>query len=81
MAGARAALAAEADGRTFDGVWAAARAEWRRALSRIEVVGGTPAQDSTFMTALDHTLLQPNAWSDVDGRDRGRDGEVHRAEG
>ncbi|MFM7230500.1 MAG: GH92 family glycosyl hydrolase, partial [bacterium] len=81
VAGARAALAAEADGRTFDGVWAAARAEWRRALSRIEVVGGTPAQDSTFMTALYHTLLQPNAWSDVDGRYRGRDGEVHRAEG
>jgi predicted alpha-1,2-mannosidase len=81
VAGARAALATEAKGWDFDAVRARARATWRRALSRIEVTGATPAQDTTFYTALYHTMLQPNLYTDVDGRYRGRDGEVHVAKG
>ncbi len=81
VAGARAALDAEAPGWDFDRVRAAARAEWRRALARIEVAGGTSAQDTVFYTALYHTMLQPNLYTDVDGRYRGRDGEVHTAKG
>ena len=34
-----------------------------------------------FYTALYHALLAPNVYSDVDGRYRGRDGRIHRAEG
>lgn len=81
LAGARAALDAEASGWDFDRVRRDARAAWRRALSRIEVAGGTSAQDTVFYTALYHTLLQPNLYTDVDGRYRGRDGEVHTARG
>jgi len=32
-------------------------------------------------TALYHTMLQPNIYNDVDGQYRGRDLEVHKAEG
>ncbi len=80
-AGARAALDAEAPGWAFDSTRAAARAQWRHALARIEVGGGTPAQDTVFYTALYHTLLQPNLYVDVDGRYRGHDGAVHTAQG
>ena len=48
--------------------------------TRIEVEGGTPEQRTVFYTALYHTLLQPNTFSDVDGAYRGVDGAVHRAD-
>lgn len=80
-AGARAALDAEAGAGSFDATRAAAREAWRVALSRIEVTGGTPQQDTVFYTALYHTLLQPNLYTDVDGRYRGRDGQVHTTQG
>ena len=81
VTGARAALDAEAPGWSFDSTRAAARGLWRQALARIEIQGGTPAQDTTFYTALYHTLLQPNLYQDVDGRYRGHDGAVHKAQG
>ncbi len=80
-AGARAALTAEAATGTFDATRTAARERWRAALARIEIEGGTPQQDTVFYTALYHTLLQPNLYTDVDGRYRGRDGKVHVAKG
>ena len=79
--GARRNLDAENPGWDFDAVRRRAEDSWRVALARIEVEGGTPAQDSVFYTALYHTLLQPNLYTDVDGRYRGRDGEVHAAKG
>ena len=80
-AGARQALDAEAGAGSFDATHAAAREAWRQALARIEVAGGTPQQDTIFYTALYHALLQPNLYTDVDGRYRGRDGQVHTANG
>ena len=40
--------------------------------------GGSPAQRTTFYTALYHSLMQPNLISDGDGRYYGMDGAVHR---
>lgn len=77
--GARKNLAAEAPGWDFEAVRAAARAAWNEALGRVEV-GGAPAPElEVFHTALYHTLLAPTLISDVDGRFRGSDGEVHQA--
>lgn len=79
--GARRNLEAENRRWDFDRVRRKAEEDWRAALSRIVVEGGTPEQTTAFYTALYHTLLQPNLYTDVDGRYRGRDGEVHATEG
>lgn len=79
--GARRNLDAELPGWSFEAVRSAAREAWRAALGRVEVEGGTHDEQTIFYTALYHTLLQPNTWSDVDGRYRGRDDAVHLADG
>ncbi len=79
--GARRNLDAENPGWDFDAVAAAATTAWNRELGKISVTGGTPDQLTVFYTSLYHTLLQPNLYSDVDGQYRGRDLQVHKAEG
>src|SRR5439155_1764108 len=80
VAGAEANLRAEA--RTFDvtAVADAARRSWDRMLDRVRVSGGTADERTQFYTALYHAMLGPNVFSDADGRYRGFDGQVHRAE-
>jgi predicted alpha-1,2-mannosidase len=79
--GARRNLDAELPGWDFDAVRRAADETWERALGRIRVEGGTRDQRVVFYTALYHTMLTPNVYMDVDGQYRGRDLEVHRADG
>jgi predicted alpha-1,2-mannosidase len=79
--GARRNLDAEVPGWDFDGTREAARKEWRAALGRVDVKGGSDAQRQVFYTALYHAMLAPNLYMDVDGRYRGTDGQVHRGEG
>ena len=79
--GAARNLAAEMPNLDFDAARSAAQASWRSQLSKIEVRGGTPAQRRTFYSALYHCCIAPNVWGDVDGRYRGRDGQVHKADG
>ncbi|MFN8549030.1 MAG: GH92 family glycosyl hydrolase [Candidatus Eisenbacteria bacterium] len=78
---ARRNLETEIPGWDFDAVQAAARETWRQALARVEIEGGTPAEQTIFYTALYHTLLQPNTYSDVDGRDRIAGDRVLHADG
>ena len=80
-AGARQNLAAEATGRSFDDVRAAAAATWRDALLRVTVEGGTDTRRGLLYTALYHAQLMPTLLTDTDGRYRGLDQEVHTAEG
>jgi len=77
QAGAAGNLDAEIPRWDFDEVRSDAVAEWRRALSRVEVEGGTAAERISFTTALYHSQLFPNVASDVDGRYLGADGEIH----
>jgi len=76
--GARKNLEAEIPGWDFDKVRADAKAAWNKELSKIEVSGGTPDQMTTFYTALYHTAIQPNVFSDVDGRYLGHDRKIHQ---
>ena len=55
-------------------------AAWNRALSTIEVSGGTAAERTVFYTALYHSLLMPSIFSDADGRYLGFDGKIHQVE-
>lgn len=77
IAGARANLRS-AQGQSFDRMRAASAQQWRSYLQRVRIAGGTPAEQTTFYTALYHVLLHPNLYSDADGRYRGFDGAVHR---
>ena len=61
----------------FDGVHAAGVNAWNDELSKIQIGGGTAARQQVFYTALYHSLLHPNIFSDVDGRYMGFDNQVH----
>jgi predicted alpha-1,2-mannosidase len=78
--GAQANVKAENNRRSFDDVATAARTAWNDRLNQIQVTGGTDADKTTFYTALYHSLIQPNVFSDVDGRYTGFDGRVHTAD-
>ncbi|MBB5893912.1 GH92 family glycosyl hydrolase [Kutzneria kofuensis] len=77
--GAKANIKAENPDKTFDQVAAAARASWNSRLNQIAVTGGTNDQKTIFYTALYHSLLQPNVFSDSDGQYPGFDGQLHKA--
>ena len=64
---ARKNLDAEVGRKSFDEVLAAAQSEWREALGRIRVSGGSDDDKTIFYTALYHSLLHPNIVSDVNG--------------
>ena len=79
--GARRNLDAEQPDWDFAGVRTAANAAWSDALGKITVEGGTGAQKTVFYSALYHTMIAPNLFSDVDGHYRGLDQQIHTAEG
>jgi predicted alpha-1,2-mannosidase len=79
MDGAMQNLEAESDHRTFESAKTAAHDYWLDALGRVQVDGGSEAQNRIFYTALYHTLLQPNVVSDNDGKYRGMDNKIHQA--
>lgn len=81
LADARANLAAEGRGLTFDAVRDRAHAAWNRMLNRIQVTGGSDADRTDFYTALYHSLIEPNLFSDVNGDYVGMDGKIHKAVG
>ena len=81
VANARENLATENPGWDFDQIRTAATGAWNRSLGRIAVTGGTAAERSIFYTALYHTQLHPNVFSDVNGQYLGFDGHVHQAVG
>lgn len=64
----------------FDAMRKEAQDEWRRELASVRVHGGNGDDRTVFYTALYHALLQPMTGSDADGRYRGYDDQVHRAD-
>ncbi|MCK4922280.1 MAG: GH92 family glycosyl hydrolase, partial [Bacteroidales bacterium] len=52
---------------------------WEDLLGQVKLEGGTNDQNTTFYTALYHTMLSPATLSDIDGRYEGFDGEIHVA--
>ena len=65
---------------SVDDIRASTARQWTAELSRVRVTGGTLAQRRVFYTALYHTMLHPNVFSDADGGYRGFDGRVHRVD-
>jgi predicted alpha-1,2-mannosidase len=75
--GAMRNLDSEMPGWDFDGIRAAAEAEWIQELSRIAIATDSDKIKRTFYSSLYHTMLAPTVFSDTDGRYRGMDKAVH----
>jgi len=78
VAGARANLEHDIAGWDFDQVRQQARNSWAQALAGVAVEGGSDVQREAFATALYHTMIDPRAFSDNDGRYLGADRKVHQ---
>lgn len=73
------APAAASFGWDFDAVRVAARDAWSSELEKVQVTGLDPAARTILATALYHSFLAPNTFSDADGRYRGMDMRIHDA--
>ena len=65
----------------FQRVLTDAQSAWNKELSRIIVETDNETHKRIFYTALYHTMMQPNIAQDIDRKYRGRDMEIHEAEG
>jgi len=83
--GARSNLRADGmqDGRLlgFERMRALSQQGWREQLDAVRLQGGSRDDRTVLYTALYHALLQPMTGSDADGRYRGYDDAIHRADG
>ena len=81
MDGAAKNLQAEVPENDFDKYLAETKANWNRQLSKIEVKGDNEDDKVNFYTALDHSMIAPTIYNDVDGTYYGPDKKVHQADG
>lgn len=58
-----------------------ARVEWSKVIDRFSIEGAGEDDRTVFATALYHSFIAPNLFSDADGRYRGMDFQIHRADG
>ena len=72
-------LAKEMPGWDFDSVAVAASQSWQEKLSVIRAGSADSTTLRVFYTALYHTMIAPNLYSDTDNRYRGTDKEIHTA--
>ena len=75
--GALGNLKAEMPSWKFSSYRNAALNKWNRALSVIQVRGGSLTHRTVFYTALYHALLMPNIFDDANGRYIGFDNKIH----
>ncbi len=78
-AGALKNLKTELPGWDFEAVKESAHIKWQKELGKIDIEGGTIAQQRTFYTALYHCFIHPNTAMDVDRRYFGTDHKIHLA--
>jgi predicted alpha-1,2-mannosidase len=76
--GARQNLRAEIDTWQFETVKEQAQQSWENALGAIEIEDENRANKEMFYTLQYHSLFYPQIYSDVDGRFRSSDNEVHQ---
>ncbi|MFN8254317.1 MAG: GH92 family glycosyl hydrolase [Bacteroidales bacterium] len=65
----------------FDAVAKNASEEWNKELSKFKVESKDQDQIKIFYTAVYHSMVSPNTYSDVDGQYTGIDGKMHQAKG
>lgn len=80
MEGAKGNVEAEIPEWDFEGVRQQAKKSWNDYLSKIDIETTNEDQKTIFYTALYHTGVQPNLFTDVDGRYLGMDLNVHQGD-
>ncbi len=80
MKGARNNLNSEIEEFDVEQLKTSTEAAWTKALSKIEVESDDEDKKTIFYTALYHTMIAPNSFSDVDGKYRGMDLKVHESD-
>lgn len=75
--GARMALQNELPGWDFDKTRHEAKLAWEKELGRITITTACEETKRIFYTAMYHTMMAPALFSDVDGKYRGADGNIH----
>ena len=78
---ARLNLYSEVTAWEFEKLKASAENAWNDYLNKIEVKTDNLENKKVFYTALYHTAISPNIYSDVNGEYRGMDRKVHKATG
>lgn len=78
MAGARRNVEVELPDWDFEVVRKEASSDWQRYLSKIDISTKDEDQKKIFYTALYHTAVAPNLFTDVDGRYLGMDLRIHQ---
>lgn len=76
--GAKRNLEAEIPDWDFEAVRNEAHKDWNRYLSKIDVETSNETDKTIFYTAMYHTAISPNLFTDVDGRYWGMDRKVHQ---
>lgn len=76
--GAKKNLDAEIPAWDFEKVRSDARQAWNDYLSKIDVSTSSDTDRTIFYTAMYHTAISPNLFTDVDGRYWGMDRKVHQ---
>jgi predicted alpha-1,2-mannosidase len=79
LAGARENLERDIPDWDFATVQEKARGLWENVLNGVSIQGGAPGQREAFATAVYHSMLDPRAYSDVNGNYTGADGKIHQA--
>lgn len=79
--GAAKNLQTELSGWDFEITKKAAEAAWDKELGKIIIKDKDLEKLRTFYTALYHVMIHPNTAMDVDGKYRGRDNQIHTAQG
>lgn len=75
--GAKKNLDAEIAEFDFDEVRKSAFEAWNKELNKIKIETKNETDKRIFYTALYHTMIHPTLYTDVDGRYRGRDMQIH----
>ncbi len=81
VAGARLNIEADDPGWNIEELEQSDTVAWNQLLGRIQVAGGTLADENTFYSALYHSLLEPSVFDDANGDYIGFDGKIHVANG
>ena len=64
----------------FDALAQKAYDKWNTELKRYDVQGNSESDKTVFYSALYHTMVAPNLFSDVDGRYRAHDFQIHQSD-
>ncbi len=78
--GAKANLETEIPTWNFEKVRTDAKADWNKYLSKIDIQTDNNDQKEIFYSAMYHTAISPNIFTDVDGRYLGQDQKIHQTD-